>query len=84
MQANVQPDILINAAAYPWVYGPESEPDGALAVDPGGAGHIAAAWLDIGMPLIQISADYGFDGTVSRLCGEEERIAPLRMYGHSQ
>jgi RmlD substrate binding domain len=53
MQADAQPDILINAAAYPWVYGAESEPDGALVVDRDGAGHIAAAWRDVGMPLIQ-------------------------------
>jgi dTDP-4-dehydrorhamnose reductase len=82
--ADVQPDILINAAAYTSVEKAESEPDVVFAVNRDGAGHVAAACRDVGVPLIHVSTDYVFDGSASRPYGEEDRIAPLGMYGQSK
>jgi dTDP-4-dehydrorhamnose reductase len=84
MLADIQPDILINAAAYTSVDKAESEPDVALVVNRNDAGHVAAACRDVGVPLIQVSTDYGFDGSASRPYGEENRIAPLGMYGQCE
>ena len=36
------------------------------------------------MSLIHVSTDYVFDGSASRPYGEEDRIAPLEMYGQSK
>jgi dTDP-4-dehydrorhamnose reductase len=82
--ADVQPDILINAAAYTVVDKAESEPEVVFAVNRDGAGHLAAACRDVGVPLIDVSTDYVFDGSASRPYGEADRIAPLGMYGQSK
>jgi dTDP-4-dehydrorhamnose reductase len=84
MLADVQPDILINAAAYTEVDKAESEPNVAFAVNRDDAGHVAAACQDVGVPLIHFSTDYVFDGSASCPFGEEDRIAPLGIYGQSK
>jgi hypothetical protein len=56
--ADVQPDILINAAAYTAVDKAESEPDVVFAANRDGAGHVAAACRDVGVPLIHVSTYY--------------------------
>jgi dTDP-4-dehydrorhamnose reductase len=82
--ADVQPDILINGAAYTAVDKAESEPDVVFTVNRDGAGHGAAACQDVGVPLIHVSTDYVFDGSASRPYREEDRITPLGMYGQSK
>lgn len=82
--ADAQPDILINAAAYTAVDQAETEPDMAFAVNRDGVAHLAAACRDTGIPLLHVSTDYVFDGLASRPYCEEDRIAPLGMYGRSK
>src|SRR5262245_7500587 len=79
--ADVQTDILINAAAYTAVDQAESEPDVALAVNHDGVAHLAMACRDIGIPLVHVSTDYVFGGSASRPYCEEDLAAPLGMYG---
>jgi dTDP-4-dehydrorhamnose reductase len=69
--ADVQPDILINAAAYTAVDKTESKPDLVFAVNRDGAGHVAAVCRDVGVPLIHVSTDYVFDGSASRPYGSK-------------
>src|SRR6476659_4190323 len=58
----VEPSAMINAAAYTAVDGAESEPGRAFAVNRDGAERLAAEARSLGVPLIQISTDYVFDG----------------------
>jgi dTDP-4-dehydrorhamnose reductase len=82
--AGERPDLVINAAAYTAVDGAESEPDAAWAANCAGPAHIAAACLEVGIPLIHISTDYVFDGTKSGAYREDDPVNPLGVYGASK
>jgi dTDP-4-dehydrorhamnose reductase len=82
--AAAQPAILINAAAYTAVDQAETEPDMAFAVNRDGVAHVAAACRDAGIPLLHVSTDYVFDGLASRPYCEDDRTAPLGVYGQSK
>lgn len=79
-----RPDIIVNAAAYTAVDKAESEPDLAMAVNGEGAGAVARAAADLGVPLIQFSTDYVFDGTSPRPYREDDLVGPLSSYGRSK
>ncbi len=80
----VRPDIVVNAAAYTAVDRAEEEPDVALAVNGAGAGAVAAAARTLGIPVVQISTDYVFDGTNPRPYRETDPVNPLSAYGRSK
>jgi dTDP-4-dehydrorhamnose reductase len=84
MLADVQLDILINAAAYTAVDKAESESDVVFAVNRDGAGHVAAACRNVDVPLIHVSTNCVFDGSVSLPYNEEDRITLLGMYCQSK
>ncbi len=65
MIKDISPDIIINAAAYTNVDKAQEEGDMAAAVNATGAGAVAMAATKLGLPIIQISTDYVFDGTKS-------------------
>lgn len=78
------PDIVVNAAAYTAVDRAESEPERAFAINGHGAGLVASAAHMIGVPVIQISTDYVFDGSGDQPWQEEDRTAPVNLYGASK
>ncbi len=82
--ADVQPALLLNAAAYTAVDQAEAEPDVAMAVNREGAAHLAAACHEVDIPLLHISTDYVFDGLASRPYREADQTAPLGVYGRSK
>lgn len=82
--AGAQADCIVNAAAYTAVDRAESEPDLAMAINGTGAGALAAAAATLGLPLIQISTDYVFDGALSRPWREDDATGPLGAYGRSK
>ncbi|WP_346364316.1 dTDP-4-dehydrorhamnose reductase [Bosea sp. (in: a-proteobacteria)] len=82
--ANVQPDCIVNAAAYTAVDRAESEPDLAMRINGEGAGAVAAAAAALGVPLIHISTDYVFDGLAPRPWLESDPVGPLSAYGRSK
>lgn len=82
--AAVRPDVVVNAAAYTNVDGAESETDLAFSVNSAGAGAVAAAAGEMGIPVIQISTDYVFDGSLDRPYREEDAPAPANAYGRSK
>lgn len=82
--AAARPDCIVNAAAYTAVDRAETEPDLALRINGEGAGAVAAAAADLGVPLIQISTDYVFDGMAPRPWRETDPTAPLSAYGRSK
>ena len=77
-------DIVVNAAAYTAVDKAESEEALATAVNGVGAGRVAAAARRLGVPVIQISTDYVFDGTLARPYREDDAPAPVGAYGRSK
>ncbi len=78
------PDVVINTAAFTGVDAAEAAPERAFAVNADGAGHIARACADRGIPLLHVSTDYVFggDGTVS--ITEDTVPAPVNVYGRSK
>ncbi len=80
----VKPDIIVNAAAYTAVDQAESEPDVAMAVNGAGAGAVAAAAHILGIPVVQISTDYVFDGTSPLPYHEDDSVNPVSAYGRSK
>lgn len=80
----LNPDIVINCAAYTNVDQAESEPELAYAVNSDGAMHLARACSDLHVPLIHISTDYVFDGNARIPYREEDEANPLGVYGMSK
>jgi dTDP-4-dehydrorhamnose reductase len=79
-----RPDVVINAAAYTAVDKAESEPELAHRVNAEAAGLVAAAAAEIGAPILQVSTDYVFDGSLDRPYREDDPTAPLGVYGASK
>lgn len=77
-------DVIVNAAAYTAVDQAESEPDAAQAINAVGAGAVAEAARRKGVPVVQISTDYVFEGTGERPFREEDPVAPIGVYGRTK
>src|SRR5271157_3185424 len=82
--AAARPDVVINAAAYTAVDKAESEPELAMRVKGDGAGHVAEAAARAGAPLLHLSTDYVFDGTLDRPYREDDPTGPTSAYGRSK
>ena len=82
--AAARPDILVNAAAYTAVDRAESDTELAFAVNAAGAGAVAEAAAELGVPVIQVSTDYVFDGAKAAPYVESDATAPLSVYGASK
>jgi dTDP-4-dehydrorhamnose reductase len=79
-----RPDVVVNAAAYTAVDKAEAEEAEALRVNCGGAGHVAEAAARLRVPLLHLSTDYVFDGTLGRAYREDDPTAPTGAYGRSK
>jgi dTDP-4-dehydrorhamnose reductase len=80
----LQPQAVINAAAFTEVDGCESRKERAFAVNAEGAGHMVRACRKTGARLIHLSTDYIFDGTSPAPYSEEAPPNPLNVYGQSK
>lgn len=80
----LQPDLIINAAAYTAVDLAEQQAELAFAVNARGAGNVAAAAARVKARMIHISTDYVFDGRASIPYGPDAVPAPLGVYGQSK
>ena len=78
------PDVIVSAAAYTAVDKAESESDVAFAVNGAGAGAVAKAARARGVPLVHVSTDYVFDGTLGRPYVESDPTRPMGVYGASK
>jgi len=81
---HAQCDAIINAAAYTLVDKAESEADLAMRVNGEGAGNVAEAAAELGVPLLHLSTDYVFDGSLDRPYQEEDQTNPTSVYGRSK
>jgi dTDP-4-dehydrorhamnose reductase len=82
--ATLQPDLIVNAAAYTAVDRAESETARAEAVNRDGAANLARVCAERGIALLHISTDYVFDGTGERPWCEDDATGPLGVYGTSK
>ena len=80
----VDPQIVVNCAAYTAVDDCETHEDEARAVNATAVAHMAEACNASGAKLIQISTDYVFDGTATRPYREDDPIAPRSAYGRTK
>lgn len=78
------PDIIVSTAAHTAVDQAESEEDLATRINSLSAGEIAKAAHRLGVPVIQISTDYVFDGQKSTPYLEDDPVAPVGVYGRSK
>ena len=78
------PALVVNAAAYTAVDRAESDKDCAFSVNAEGPLHLARLCREIGVPLVQLSTDYVFDGLGQKPYVETATTAPLGVYGASK
>lgn len=77
-------DAVINAAAYTAVDKAEEDRDTAMIVNAMAPTAMAAAAAARGLPFVQISTDYVFDGTGTRGWRTDDTTGPLGVYGESK
>jgi len=80
----LRPDAVVSAAAYTAVDLAETEIEQAHAVNGAGAGAIAKAAGVLGIPVVHLSTDYVFDGSLDRPYSEEDPTGPVGVYGQSK
>ncbi len=80
----VQPDLVVNAAAYTAVDKAETESEQAFLVNATGAGEVARLCSEINRPLVHISTDFVFDGSRRTPYVETDAVLPLSVYGASK
>jgi dTDP-4-dehydrorhamnose reductase len=82
--ARVQPDIVINAAAYTAVDAAESDEDAAYRVNAAGPAILAAALSGTTARLIHVSTDYVFAGDAHRPYEVDDQTGPKSAYGRTK
>lgn len=80
----VQPHIIVNAAAYTAVDQAEEEPDLARAVNATAPAILAEEARQLGAGLVHYSTDYVFDGKKKGPYTEEDLPNPLGVYGRTK
>ena len=82
--AEFSPTIVINPAAYTAFDIAEAEPDLCFAINCAGAGIVAKATNQLGIPIIHLSTDYVFDGQKHDSYIESDAVGPQGVYGQSK
>lgn len=82
--SGLQPETVINAAAYTNVDGCESQVETAFAVNAEGMRHVALGANKCHSKVVYLSTDYVFDGTKCKPYVEGDPPNPLSVYGRSK
>jgi dTDP-4-dehydrorhamnose reductase len=82
--ALVQPDVIVNAAAYTAVDRAETEESASRQINALAPAVIANAATKTGALLVHYSSDYVFDGSGNRPWRETDKPEPLSVYGRSK
>jgi dTDP-4-dehydrorhamnose reductase len=80
----LQPDLVVNAAAFTAVDKAETEPEVAFLVNAKVPGQIARWAKRNECALMHYSTDYVFDGSSSRPYKESDTPSPINTYGESK
>lgn len=81
---DARPDLVVSAAAYTAVDQAEDEPEKAHAINATGAGAVAGAAAELGVPVIHLSTDYVFAGDSDVPYGEDDPTDPKGVYGRTK
>lgn len=82
--SKIQPELIVNAAAYTQVDQAESEEALATAINGQALAVLAAQAKKLGALLIHYSTDYVFDGMSAKPYVETDTTCPLNAYGRSK
>ena len=82
--AALRPRAVVSAAAYTAVDLAESEPQLAYQINANGAEALARATALLRIPVVHLSTDYVFDGTLDRPYCEDDPPRPINVYGSSK
>ncbi len=80
----IQPQVIVNAAAYTAVDRAESEPDLAHAINTQAPQILAQEAQKLAAWLVHFSTDYVFDGSGQQPWRETDACAPLSVYGQTK
>ena len=80
----INPDVVVHAAAFTNVDGSESNPDLAYKVNVLGTRNVAVACSEADSALVYICTDYVFDGTKGSPYYEYDQTNPLSVYGKTK
>jgi len=81
---NIQPQLIVNAAAYTAVDRAEQEPELAHQINATAPGLLAALAHQVGAVLVHYSTDYVFDGSQRTPYQESDPTCPLGVYGRTK
>jgi dTDP-4-dehydrorhamnose reductase len=81
---SIQPDLVINCAAYTAVDKAESEPGLAVTINVESVGILGGWAASRQIPIIHFSTDYVFDGEGGAPYKEDDAINPLSVYGKTK
>ena len=81
---SIQPDLILNAAAFTNVDLAETEREEAFAINQYAPKQIAHDAKKLGVPLIHISTDFVFDGSGTRPWEASDTPKPTNIYGKSK
>lgn len=82
--AEVQPSMIVNAAAYTAVNDAEAHPELAYAINGTAAETLAQEARNLDAMFVHYSTDYVFDGSKQGAYTELDAVAPLNVYGASK
>ena len=80
----LEPDVIVNAAAYTAVDKAESEPKLAMAINGVAPGIIAEEAKRLNAGVVHYSTDYVFDGTKQTPYTENDAPNPINVYGKTK
>jgi len=81
---DINPDLVVHAAAFTDVDGSEDRADLAYQVNVMGTRNVAVACQEADSALVYICTDYVFDGTKGTPYQEYDQTNPLGMYGKTK
>jgi dTDP-4-dehydrorhamnose reductase len=81
---NIEPDVVVHAAAFTDVNGSEDKKDLAYKVNGIGTRNIAVACKETDSALVYICTDYVFDGEKGSSYQEYDQPHPLSVYGKTK
>jgi dTDP-4-dehydrorhamnose reductase len=81
---NIEPDVVVHAAAFTDVNGSEDKKDLAYKVNGIGTRNVAVACKEINSALVYICTDYVFDGEKGSSYQEYDQPNPLSVYGKTK
>ena len=81
---DIQPGLIVNAAAYTAVDKAETEPELAMMVNGTAPGIMAEEAKLLGAAIVHYSTDYAFDGSKTTPYTEDDATNPINVYGRSK